>query len=184
MLSRPVNSAAASPPTSLIAEGTSSAIVARNSRLACRRALTRLYSCTRYVNPPRRNDAPSMKSVLVTIAPAIDAFTSVYWPARSAARAITSSVRLPSVALSSPPTVSPVFAATDSVAWLSSAASGTIASTDRTNSSVGDSMAGRFSRRRAPGTNTNSHKIRLCRISSNTAFTGCVLLVGVEGTSG
>ena len=174
MLSRPVNSAAASPPTSLIAEGTSSAIVARNSRLACRRALTRLYSCTWYVNPPRRNDAPSMKSVLVTIAPAIDAFTSVYCPARSAARAITSSVRLPSVALSSPPTVSPVFAATDSVAWLSSAASGTIASTDSTNSSVGDSMAA-ASAAKSTGTNTSSHKTRLCRISSITAFTWCVL---------
>jgi hypothetical protein len=43
----------------------------------------------------------------------------MYWPERSAASAFTSSVRFPSVALSSPPTVSPVFAATDSVAWLS-----------------------------------------------------------------
>ena len=77
-----------------------------------------------------------MKSVFVTIAPAIEAFTSVYSPARSAASAITSSVRLPSVAFSRPPTVSPVFAATDSVAWLRSAASGTIASTESTNSSV------------------------------------------------
>ncbi len=57
-----------------------------------------------------------MNSALVTIAPAIDAFTSMYCPARSAASAITSSVRLPSVALSRPPTESPVFAATDSVA--------------------------------------------------------------------
>ena len=32
---------------------------------------------------------------------------------------MTSSVRLPSVALSRPPTASPVLAATDSVAWLS-----------------------------------------------------------------
>ncbi len=77
-----------------------------------------------------------MNSVLVTIAPAIDAFTSMYSPARSAVRAMTSSVRLPSVALSRPPAASPVFAATDSVAWLSSVASGTIASTDNTKSRV------------------------------------------------
>ena len=49
---------------------------------------------------------------------------------------MTSSVRLPSVALSNPPAASPVLAATDSVAWLSSVASGTMASTDSTNSSV------------------------------------------------
>ena len=49
---------------------------------------------------------------------------------------MTSSVRFPSVALSRPPTASPVLAATDSVAWLSSAARGTMARTDSTNSSV------------------------------------------------
>ena len=47
-----------------------------------------------------------------------------------------SSVRFPSVALSSPPTESPVLAATASVAWLSSAARGTMASTDRMKSST------------------------------------------------
>ena len=57
-----------------------------------------------------------MNNVLVTMAPAIDALTSMYWPARNAASAMTSSVKLPNVALSSPPTVSPVLAATDSVA--------------------------------------------------------------------
>src|SRR5687767_10830570 len=45
-----------------------------------------------------------MNNVLVTIAPAIDAFTSMYSPARSALSAMMSSVRLPSVALSNPPT--------------------------------------------------------------------------------
>ena len=83
------------------------------------RALMRLYSCTWYFSPPSRNDAPSMNSVLVTIAPAMEAFTSMYCPARRAVSAMTSSVRLPSVALSRPPTASPVLAATDSVAWLS-----------------------------------------------------------------
>ena len=68
---------------------------ARKSRPACKRALTRLYSCTWYLSPPRRNDAPSMNSVLVTIAPAMDAFTSMYCPARNAVSAMTSSVRLP-----------------------------------------------------------------------------------------
>ena len=77
-----------------------------------------------------------MNSALVTIAPAIDAFTSVYWPARSAVMAMISSVRLPRVALSSPPTASPVLAATASVAWLSRAASGTMASTASTNNRV------------------------------------------------
>ena len=90
--------------------------MARNSRAAWKRAPARLYSCTRCFSPPSRKDAPSTNSVLVTIAPAMDAFTSVYCPARRAASAMTSSVRLPSVAFSRPPTASPVFAATDSVA--------------------------------------------------------------------
>ena len=98
------------------AEGISIAIVARKSRLVWRRALIRLYSCTWCLRPPRRNDAPNKNSVLATIAPATDAFTSVYCPARNAASAMTSSVKFPSVALRSPPTVSPVLAATDSVA--------------------------------------------------------------------
>ena len=110
--------------------------MARKSRPACRRALARLYSCTWCLSPPSRNDAPNMNNVLVTIAPAMDAFTSVYCPARNAVSAMTNSVRLPNVALSRPPTVSPVLAATDSVAWLSSAASGTIARTDSTKRSV------------------------------------------------
>ena len=46
-----------------------------------------------------------MKSVLVTIAPAMEPFTSAYSPARSAAAAMTNSVRFPSVAFSNPPTV-------------------------------------------------------------------------------
>ena len=48
------------------------------------------------------------------------------------APSVSSSVRLPKVALTRPPTESPVRLATDSVARLSSAASGVIASTDRT----------------------------------------------------
>ena len=73
-----------------------------------------------------------MNNALVTIAPAMDAFTRRYWPARKAASAISNSVRFPSVALSSPPIVSPVLSATDSVARLSSAANGTIARIDST----------------------------------------------------
>ena len=57
-----------------------------------------------------------MNNEFVTIAPAMEAFTSVYWPACKAVIAITSSVMLPSVELSRPPMESPVFAATDSVA--------------------------------------------------------------------
>ncbi len=57
-----------------------------------------------------------MKRVFVTMAPAIDALTRAYSPARSAASAMMSSVRLPSVAFSRPPMASPVRAATDSVA--------------------------------------------------------------------
>jgi len=45
-----------------------------------------LYSCTWCLSPPSRNDAPNMNRVLVTIAPAIDAFTSMYSPARKAVR--------------------------------------------------------------------------------------------------
>src|SRR5262245_51541941 len=110
-----------------------------------------------------------MNSVLVTIAPAIDAFTSVYCPACSAASAMISSVRFPSVALSSPPTASPVLAATDSVAWLSIAASGTIASTDSTNSSVCASCR-IFWATNTTGTKTSSQSNLLCRTSSSSCF--------------
>ena len=82
-----VNAAAAAESASATADGTSSATVARNSRPACSRALTRLNSCTWCLSPPSRNDAPSMNSVLVTIAPAMDAFTSMYCPARKRGRA-------------------------------------------------------------------------------------------------
>ncbi len=105
-----------------------------------------------------------MNSVLVTMAPAIDAFTSMYWPARSAASAMTSSVRLPSVAFRRPPTLSPVFAATDSVARLSRPASGTMASTESTNSSVADSGTS-ASAANTTGTKTSSHRSGFCRIS-------------------
>ena len=65
-------------PGSPTVDGISSAMVARKRRLACRRAPTRLNSCTWCLRPPRRNDAPSMNRLLVTIAPATDAFTSMY----------------------------------------------------------------------------------------------------------
>jgi hypothetical protein len=138
--------------------------VARNSRAAWKRAPTRLYSCTRCFNPPSRKDAPSMKSVLATIAPAMDAFTRMYCPARRAVSAITSSVRLPSVAFRRPPTASPVFAATDSVAWLSRAASGTMARMDSRKSSVGASDAS-VSAAKTTGTKSSSHSNGLWRIS-------------------
>ena len=57
-----------------------------------------------------------MNSEFVTIAPAMEALTRSYIPARNAVMPITSSVRFPSVALSRPPTPSPVLAATFSVA--------------------------------------------------------------------
>ena len=110
---------------------------------ACSRAVARLYSCTWWRRPPSRKAMPSMNSEFVTIAPAIEAFTRSSIPARSAVIAITSSVRLPSVALSRPPTASPVRAATLSVAWLSRAASGTMASTDNRNRAVWASAATR-----------------------------------------
>src|SRR4051812_31526983 len=119
-----------------------------------------------------------MNNVLVTIAPAIEALTSRYWPERSAVSAMTSSVRLPSVALSSPPTVSPVLAATDSVAWLRSVASGTIAITESTNRSVWAPGA-RASARKTAGTNASSHNIGLCR----RARTRAVLLRGASARS-
>ena len=99
---------------------------------------------------------PSMNSELVTIAPATEAFTRSNMPARNAVMAMTSSVRLPSVAFSRPPTASPVFAATLSVAWLSKAARGTIASTASTNSVVCDSGA-KCSPRKTAGTAASSH---------------------------
>ena len=98
------------------------------------------------------------------MAPAIDAFTSTYWPARNAASAMISSVRFPSVALSSPPMVSPVLAATDSVARLSKAASGMIAATDSTNRSVCASCQMRAAIS-TTGTSASSQSSGVCRIS-------------------
>src|SRR5688572_6523660 len=151
-----------------MADGTSSAMVARNSRLAWKRALTGLNSWTWCFSPPSRNDAPTMKRLLATIAPATDALTSTYSPARSAVTAMTSSVNVPSVAFRSPPTASPVFAATQDVASLRSAASGTMASTENTNSSVCAS-----GRRRSPartaGTKISSHSSGLWRRAASKA---------------
>ena len=110
-----------------------------------------------------------MNKVLATMAPATEALTSRNWPARSAVMAMTSSVRLPSVALSSPPTASPVLAATDSVAWLRSAASGTMARTESRNRSVCASGASTSAANTA-GTNTSSHSRGLCRIAPSSAL--------------
>src|SRR6188474_1831600 len=112
-----------------------------------------------------------MKSVFVTMAPAMEAFTSMYCPADKAVTAMTSSVRLPRVAFSSPPTASPVLAATDSVAWLSSAASGTIANTDSTKSNVCASGL-TFAAMNTTGTNASSQSRGLRRISFSSAFKG------------
>ena len=116
-----------------------------------------------------------MNSVLVTMAPAIDAFTSMYWPARSAASAMISSVRFPSVALSSPPTASPVFAATDSVAWESSAASGTIARTDRGTAACGPPAGA--TRRRTPRGRTPAARAAGCDGSRSPARSSATLLL-------
>src|SRR5512145_892477 len=70
--------------------------------------------------------------------------------------------------------VSPVLAATDSVAWLSSAASGTMASTDSTKSSVCRSAAA-CSATNTAGTNTSSASNGLCRSRFRAAL--------IEGSS-
>lgn len=44
-------------------DGISIAIVAKKSRIACRRAVVRLYSCTRWFRPPSRNDAQHKQCV-------------------------------------------------------------------------------------------------------------------------
>ena len=93
-------------------EGTNSVTVASNSMFVLQARVERVVFLDAMAQPPSRNDAPSMNRVLATIAPAIDALTSSSMPARSAVRAITSSVRLPRVALRRPPIASPVFAAT------------------------------------------------------------------------
>ena len=50
-----------------MAEGSSSATVASKSMPAWMRAPARLYSWTRFLSPPSRNDAPNTNSVLVTM---------------------------------------------------------------------------------------------------------------------
>ena len=93
-----------------------------------------------------------------------------------------SSVRFPSVALSRPPTASPVFAATDSVAWLNSAASGTMARTDSTKSSVCAPSAS-LSAARTAGTNTSSQSSGLWRMSCNSGFIRAPLSGALRWTS-
>src|SRR5262245_7902703 len=155
------------------ADGIRSAIVARKSIAVWSRAPAGLNSWTCLRSPPRRNDPPSMKSELLTIAPATDARTRSVMPARSAVIAITSSVRFPNVALRRPPTASPVFAATLSVARLRSPARGTIAATDRKKTSVcAPGLA--CSTASAIGTNTISASSGWCRRSARTAFIGCL----------
>ena len=60
------------------------ATVAGEQEPACSRAPTRLCSCT-ILEPAKQERAPNMNNVLVTIAPAMEALTRVYCPARSAA---------------------------------------------------------------------------------------------------
>ena len=64
-----------------IAAGEIRAMVAINNSAEYSLAPNRLNSWTWCRSPPSRNDAPSMNRVLVTIAPAIDALTSMYCPA-------------------------------------------------------------------------------------------------------
>jgi len=73
-----------------------------------------------------------MNNALLTIAPVIEALR-VASPSTQRGERITSSVRLLSVALSRPPIMSPVLAATDSVGRLSKAANRTRARTESTN---------------------------------------------------
>ncbi len=122
-----------------------------------------------------------MNKLLVTMAPAMEAFTSMYSPARRAVRAMTSSVRFPSVALSRPPAASPVLAATDFVAWLNSAASGTIARTDSRNRRVWESGHS-LSPARTMGTKISSHSSGLCRISFSNRFMSAPRLWPVRKT--
>ena len=156
------------------AEGTRSVTVASSTIAICRRALAALYSCTWCRRPPSRNEMPSMKSRLATIAPAIDALTSSNIPMRSAVSAMTSSVRLPRLAFRRPPMLSPVLAATDSVALLRSAASGTMAATERTKSRVCACGAACCATITA-GARMRSHRIGLCRSSCRIRFTRSAL---------
>src|SRR5436190_4788784 len=157
-----------------MAEGISSATTARKSSPDCTRAVIRLYSCSWCFSPPRRNDAPRMNNVLVTIVPAMDAFTSMYCPARNAASAMTSSARFPSVAFSRPPMASPVLAATDTVARLSSTVNGTIARTDSTKSSVCASWLAAWATN-TTGTKASSQSSLFARMSLSSCFIGSVL---------
>src|SRR6476646_8900913 len=111
-----------------------------------------------------------MNNALVTIAPAMEALTRTYCPARNAARAMSSSVRFPSVALSRPPIISPVLVATDSVARLSKAANGTIAMTESTNRSVCASGLSTCAAK-TTGTSANGQSNGLCRISLSKGVT-------------
>jgi hypothetical protein len=114
-----------------------------------------------------------MKRLLVTTAPVTDALTRSIMPARSAVIAMTSSVRLPSVAFSRPPTASPVLAATLSVDRLSRAARGTMATTERMKSIVWAS--GRAcSAYRTTGTNTSPAYRGLWRNALGIAITAYV----------
>lgn len=80
-------------------------------------------------------------SRLARIAPIKDARTISKWPARSATSAMIISGALPNVALSSPPTASPVCVASCSVEVTISRAIGTMDRAAEKNSNGGDTCA-------------------------------------------
>ena len=125
-LSRPSPSTVGPAATSKAA-GRINAIAASVSIVAWVPAPAGLKCCSGYRIPPASMAAPSTSRILPIMQPAIDASTTSWSPARNAARAIMSSAALPNVALSSPPTPSPMRSARCSVARPIQAASGTIA---------------------------------------------------------
>jgi len=109
----------------------------------------------------------SMNSVLVTIAPAMDAFTSMYSPARSAVRAMTSSSGFPSVAVEQTPTASR--SCRDELRSVAQQALRRHDSEDGKQKSRAAIRSGNAQLRHY-GTNTSSHSSGLRRISFRSRF--------------
>src|SRR5215813_5917962 len=112
--------------------------------------------------------APSTSRMFPTMDPTIDAFTTSCSPARKAASAMMSSAALPKVALSSPPTPSPMRSASCSVARPIHAARGRMARDEVAKTRRCRSGA-RNSRPMATGTKSRSQFIATSALVSRRA---------------
>ena len=131
-------SCGSSPPrASRYIAGSSSAVTASSSIVACALAASATNLLRSRPQPPIRNAAPITSSRLPRIEPMIEAFTTSCRPLLSANSAMISSGALPNVTFSRPPMPGPARCASSSVARPISAAVGTTPSAEEKNTMIG-----------------------------------------------